>query len=202
MSLVPSAFKVLKFYRPASKDLTLVNTNIDFVRFFHAETQTFLQGSCEHRKVGERDDFIDHVKATGNLTASNGTSGEEGILRHRSSSFFNKPSPASIASATNAPASPVPEQREDSEYLNLGSPRGPSPIEGGASPGRAGETTCEHCPFFTPLVNAQPNNPMNLSAKSMFIFEYHTRLISGFVRWNSPVRIRHVATGRYLYVDR
>ena len=46
-----------------------------------------------------------------------------------------------------------------------------------------------------------PSNPVNLSAKSMFIFEYKTRLVSGFVHWADPVRIRHVASGRYLYVN-
>jgi hypothetical protein len=55
--------------------------------------------------------------------------------------------------------------------------------------------------LFEPLFSPIPSNSLNLSPKAMFIFEYQTRLISGFVRWSDPVRIRHVATGRYLYVD-
>ena len=52
LSLMPTALKVMKFYRPGSKDMTLINTNIDFVMFFHPESNKFLQGSC----AGGRDD--------------------------------------------------------------------------------------------------------------------------------------------------
>jgi len=189
LSLVPSALKVTKFYRPASKDLTLINTNVDFVRFFHAETNRFLQGSCETRKVGEKDDFIDEVRATGNLKVNDDVANS----RRRSTSFFRM---SSNNPAQSAAESAEFDDNDNSEYLNLG-----TPSETLSSSAASNGDQEDYCPFFTNLTHKQPSNPLNLSAKSMFIFEYQTRLISGFVRWNSPVRIKHVGSGRYLAVE-
>ena len=41
----------------------------------------------------------------------------------------------------------------------------------------------------------------NLSAKSVFQFEYQTKKTSAEIEWETEVRIRHVATGKYIYLN-
>ena len=38
-------------------------------------------------------------------------------------------------------------------------------------------------------------------AKGVWAFEFKTRTAGGSIRWNTPLRIRHVPSGRYLAVD-
>ena len=38
-------------------------------------------------------------------------------------------------------------------------------------------------------------------AKGVWAFEFKTRNAGGSIRWNTPLRIRHVPSGRYLAVD-
>jgi hypothetical protein len=40
-----------------------------------------------------------------------------------------------------------------------------------------------------------------MSAKSIFVFEYQTRMRGGAVKWDSNIRIKHIPTDRYLTVD-
>ena len=46
-----------------------------------------------------------------------------------------------------------------------------------------------------------PNNPSNQSAKDVFVFEALTRSKGQYLRFNSPLKIRHYPSGKYLAVD-
>ena len=46
-----------------------------------------------------------------------------------------------------------------------------------------------------------PSSNECMSAKSIFVFEYQTRMRGGAVKWNSMIRIKHIPTDKYLTVD-
>jgi len=50
-------------------------------------------------------------------------------------------------------------------------------------------------------VDLDPTDPTNHSVKGLWVFEALARSRAHVVEWGTPVRIRHVASGRYLAVD-
>ena len=58
-----------------------------------------------------------------------------------------------------------------------------------------------HQPYCAKLEVPDPNHPSNRSAKAVWTFEYIERSTGGSVKWNSPVRIKHASSGKYLSVD-
>lgn len=62
-----------------------------------------------------------------------------------------------------------------------------------------------HLPYLRLLDDTgeepDPTDPRNHTSKSIWTFEPVSRRRSSTVRWNTPVRIRHVPSGRYLAVD-
>ncbi|GMI08106.1 hypothetical protein TrVE_jg11753 [Triparma verrucosa] len=209
LSLQPSGLKIMKFYRPSQKDMTLINTNIDYVSFFHPETSRFLQGSCAKVKDVD-DDFAALVKQDTSLREAN-TGADTPLAassRRISGTFFGSPrgSIGGEGEVGDEVESGDDDEEEDGEkgfnekeFLMLD----PSIREDTPLPTAKTSTGSQkRLPFFSPLIHPTPANPLNLSAKSMFIFEYKSRLTSGFVRWADPVRLRHVATGMYLAVQK
>ena len=59
-----------------------------------------------------------------------------------------------------------------------------------------------HRPYLRKVVDqTTPFGDANKSAKAVFVFERETRNFSWPVTWETPVRIRHLATDKYLYVS-
>ncbi len=62
-----------------------------------------------------------------------------------------------------------------------------------------------HIPYLKLLVDhgdgPQPYDPHNLLPKALWAFELPKRTTSGIVSWDTPLRIKHVTSGRYLAVD-
>jgi hypothetical protein len=76
-----------------------------------------------------------------------------------------------------------------------------------ANGGTKGETTAAadsvvpaHIPYLK-NVSGEVSNPANFSAKAVWRFENVDRTRSSTVKWHSPLRLRHVASGKYLSVD-
>ncbi|GMI18059.1 hypothetical protein TrLO_g4475 [Triparma laevis f. longispina] len=210
LSLQPSGLKILKFYRPGERDMTLINTNIDYVSFFHPETSRYLQGSCAKGQDADENfaALVKHGNAGANMTEGPGTPRS---LTRRVSGYTMFSGRGSVVGENehNDDTDSNYEDDDDDEDDDRGMNENtflkldPNVTEDTPLPLESTTTSASHKnpPFFSPLMHPTPSNPLNLSAKSMFIFEYKSRLSSGFVRWADPVRIRHVATGRYLGVD-
>jgi len=65
-----------------------------------------------------------------------------------------------------------------------------------------GITEKKHRPYLRKLVDpSAPSSDENISAKSVFVFERDTNKHSAGVEWETPIRIRHVATNKFLYVQ-
>ena len=56
-------------------------------------------------------------------------------------------------------------------------------------------------PYLRRTWNEDPADKVNMSSKQMFAFETPSRGEGGILEWSSKVRIRHLATNKYLAVD-
>ncbi|GMI17805.1 hypothetical protein TrLO_g6323 [Triparma laevis f. longispina] len=60
-----------------------------------------------------------------------------------------------------------------------------------------------HAPYLRKvLAGSNPASVDNYSAKSIFVFEYKSRMSAGTVKWKDAIRVKHVATDKYLCVAR
>ena len=176
LSLTPTALKIMKFYRPGSKDMTLINTNIDFVMFFHPESNKFLQGSC-----ASGHDDVDHFAS---LVVKKNKWSAKSISSPRGSHFGSPRK--SIFAIDKSDGNENPENdEEDGEEEELGEEAAdesnylqlhPTGSTYDLPPPPLTLISDIRFPFFSPLVHPTPSNPVNLSAKSMFIFEYKVSL--------------------------
>jgi len=60
-----------------------------------------------------------------------------------------------------------------------------------------------HIPYLKPISgeDPDPSNPLNQSSKGVWCFENLKRSQGSVVKWGSPVRIRHMPSGKYLAVN-
>jgi hypothetical protein len=58
-----------------------------------------------------------------------------------------------------------------------------------------------HCAYLRPMTAPSPVAEENYAAKNLFVFDRASRQTCGPVGWDSSVRIRHVATDKYLFVS-
>ena len=67
---------------------------------------------------------------------------------------------------------------------------------------RSDNKTPSHTPYLKSMEeNRDVSNPNNLNVKSLWAFEYPDRSKGGAVKFNMPIRIRHLASGKYLSVN-
>lgn len=66
---------------------------------------------------------------------------------------------------------------------------------------KAGELNKIKRPYLRRTWNEDPADPYNMSSKQIFAFELLSRGAGGILEWTSLVRIRHLASNKYLAVD-
>jgi len=59
----------------------------------------------------------------------------------------------------------------------------------------------DHLPYLRKIKDAFPTADENMSIKSIFTFEYNTKKSSQAVEWGASVKIRHLATNKYVCVN-
>ena len=100
------------------------------------------------------------------------------------------PSATATATASSPYVKPTPTKTKSSKSLFKG------------SSSSSGEFNVRHRPYLRKLIDPTgASSDANLSVKSIFVFERETVRSSSGVEWDTPIRIKHVATNKFVYVN-
>ena len=77
----------------------------------------------------------------------------------------------------------------------------PSPHQTPLTPLTPTDPTSLHDAYLRPLATPNPASPANNSPKTLFTLDYLQPKSAHRVTWDPPTRIKHLVTGKYLYVN-
>jgi hypothetical protein len=102
--------------------------------------------------------------------------------------FFHPEGNAFVSASGDANKGEVLDARVPSKQLRA------RPLPGAVEP------VPGHIPYLK-IVRGEVSNPANFSAKAVWCFENVDRTTASTVKWRTPLRLRHVPSGKYLSVD-